>query len=65
MTTVLAPPDLYEEWPTSAPTRLKPEAPAPAAAAAAEALAEDGLHVHLVSGDVQCLTHDCLALPGT
>ncbi|MGP3686499.1 hypothetical protein ACTVZO_17635 [Streptomyces sp. IBSNAI002] len=36
----------------------------PAAALAADVLVDEGRHVHLVGGDVQCLTHSCVALPG-
>ncbi|WP_030387045.1 hypothetical protein [Streptomyces sp. NRRL S-241] len=65
MTIDLAPaPDLDEEWAYDAPVRFAVPAPAPAARTAAEALAADGHHVHLVADDVQCVTHDCLPLPG-
>ncbi|MEU2450080.1 hypothetical protein ABZ605_08475 [Streptomyces sp. NPDC012765] len=63
MTIDLAPAlDLDEEWAYNAPVRFA--VPAPAARTAAEALAADSHHVHLVADDVQCLTHDCLPLPG-
>ncbi|WP_030659769.1 MULTISPECIES: hypothetical protein [Streptomyces] len=65
MTTALAPDELdyadeYDGTPVPFTT-----APVPPATLAAEALAAEGLHVHLVSADVQCLAHDCIALPGT
>ncbi|MGW2580811.1 hypothetical protein ACWCYZ_05640 [Streptomyces virginiae] len=66
MTIDLASPalDLDEEWADPAPARFAVPAPVPAALVAAEALAADGHHVHLAAADVQCLTHDCLPLPG-
>jgi hypothetical protein len=66
MTIDLAPAalDLDEEWADDGPAPFVIPAPAPAALTAAEALAAAGRHVHLVGSDVQCLTHDCLPLPG-
>ncbi|MFG2993981.1 hypothetical protein ACGFZK_32600 [Streptomyces sp. NPDC048257] len=66
MTIHLAPAalDLDEEWADTAPVSFKGADPVPAALAAAEELASEGLHVHLVGADVQCLTGDCIALPG-
>ncbi|MER6197995.1 hypothetical protein ABT234_11605 [Streptomyces sp. NPDC001586] len=56
--------DLEQEWDDAAPIPFAAAAPVPPALTASEVLASEGRHVHLVAGDVQCLTHACIALPG-
>ncbi|MFE5675078.1 hypothetical protein ACFQ7B_07690 [Streptomyces erythrochromogenes] len=65
MTIVLASAELdYAEEYDTAPVPF-PAEPVPPAVLAAEALAAEGMHVHLIGSDVQCVSHDCIALPGT
>ncbi|WP_328739910.1 hypothetical protein OHA91_22920 [Streptomyces erythrochromogenes] len=65
MTIVLASAELdYAEEYGTVPVPFAAE-PVPSAVLAAEALAAEGLHVHLVAADVQCVSHDCIDLPGT
>ncbi|MFB7171112.1 hypothetical protein ACFCYM_09860 [Streptomyces sp. NPDC056254] len=62
----LAAAQLDQEWADTLPYPAPAATRALTARTAAEALADEGAHVHLVSGaEVQCLNHrDCRPLPG-